>query len=311
MKTKTIISITGLLLSVFIFSTGCKKSSTTANTTPNSTSPQQVTADANNFRSASFGAMFDVNSILSQVTNKSSESLPCNIILDSSAVSSDTITYTIIFNGLNCDGTAARSGQVLVKKNVTKPWKNAGSMVIVIFQNFKVINSFTTDTVIINGQETLENLSGGKLGQLGNGLTFVSHRDWGVVNLTFNGNVTVQWNISRQQVYMGTESQLILRTSGFATQNGYTNLAEWGTTRYKNIFYDQFPEYVEHWEACYWHAAAGINTIWIPSVLGRFTSTYGFDDNHQPISGNTCPTTFQVDWLLEGNSGTFYVQLYP
>ncbi len=168
--------------------------------------------------------MYDVNTILSQVTTKSSASLPCNIILDSSAVSSDTITYTVIFNGPNCDGTASRSGQIQIRKDVTRPWKNAGSMVIVIFQNFRVVNSFTTDTVTVNGKETLENLSGGKLSQLGNGLTFVSHRDWGVVNVTFNGNVTVQWNIARQQVYMGTESQLILRTSGFATQNGYTNL---------------------------------------------------------------------------------------
>ena len=112
MKTKTIIPILCFLSCIILLTSGgCKKSSTNTSTTSNNTSPQQVTADANNFRSATFGAMYDVNTILSQVTTKSSASLPCNIILDSSAVSSDTITYTVIFNGPNCDGTASRSGR--------------------------------------------------------------------------------------------------------------------------------------------------------------------------------------------------------
>jgi hypothetical protein len=312
MKTKITIAIIAFLCIILIISmTGCKKSKSTTSTNSDNTSQEQLTTDANNVRGASFGAMFDVNSILSQVTDKSTGSLPCNIVLDSSTVSSDTITYTITFNGPNCEGTSSRSGQVLIKKNITKPWKDAGSTVIVTYRNFKVIWTFTTDTIILNGQETFENVSGGRLSQLGNGITSIFHRDWGAINVTFSSNITVQWNISRQMEYLGTISQLILRTTGFGTQSGYTNLADWGTSRNNEIFYDQFPGYVEHWEQCYWHPVSGINTIWIPSVLGKVTSTYGYDDNHQPISGNTCPTAFKVDWLLEGNSGTFYIQLYP
>jgi hypothetical protein len=223
----------------------------------------------------------------------------------------DTITYTITYNGLNCVGTVNRSGQIQVKKDVTKPWHVAGSSVIVIFKNFKLSKTFSTDTLVLNGNQILENVSGGKLGQIGTSITFVTHKDWGAVNVTFNGGITATWNIARQRVFTGTQGYLKMRTSGFGSQSSYTNLVAWGTSRNSNIFYDQISDFVEHWENCYWHPASGIDYIQVPGIQTTITSTYGFDDNNQPITGGACPTTFRVDWVVGTQSGTLFLQLYP
>jgi hypothetical protein len=49
----------------------------------------------------------------------------------------------------------------------------------------------------------------------------------------------------------------------------------------------------------------------LPVILAKLTSTFGYDDNHQPITGGECPTSFLVDWSEAGQTGTFFLELYP
>lgn len=317
MKPKIIFSISFILVSViviFLSFPGCNKHSDNndeSSSSADTTELESVSTDDEEVKGASEEAVMDANSVMSPKTTKSTETLPCNVTVDSSSVVGDTITYIITYNGYNCDNILNRSGQVSVKRNILIPWINAGSTVLVILNNFEVTNPHYGDSFILNGRLTLKNVSGGGIYQVGNGVTFVTHWDWGAIAVTFDNGSVYTWNFDRQRVFSGTQGMLRMRSSGLGSQNGYTALITWGTTRLGNIFYDQIPDYVEHWENCYYHGAAGKDYITLPAMLTKIDATYGFDKNHQPLTGNECPGSYQINWTVGSQTGSFFLDLYP
>ena len=320
MKTKIIFSITFILVPAFLFFlslSSCNKNSDYNNnnndgggSSADTTSMADVTTDDEEVKSASEESMMDANTVMTSKTTKSTELLPCNMTVDSSLVVGDTITYVLTYSGFNCANTLNRSGQVLVKRNIHTSWVTAGTTVAVIMNNFEVTNPIYGDPFILNGRTTLQNVSGGRIGQVGNGITSVTHRDMGAVAVTFsNGNIYT-WHFARQRVFSGTQGMLRMRSSGFGSQDGYTGLITWGTTRMGRLFYEQITDYVEHWENCNYHGAAGKESITLPGLVTKINATYGFDSNHQPLTGSECPESLRIDWTLGSLAGSFFLDLY-
>jgi hypothetical protein len=317
MKPKIIFYLSFILIPViviFLSVSGCKKHSDNndeSSSTADTTELESISTDNEEVKGASEEAVMDANSVMSKKTTKSTESLPCNVTVDSSSVVGDTITYILTYNGYNCDNTLNRSGQVWVKRNIHNPWINAGATVLVILDNFEVTNTHYGDSFILNGSLTLKNVSGGWINQVGNGITSVTHWDWGAIAVTFDNSSVYTWNFDRQRVFSGTQGVLRMRSSGLGSQNGYTALITWGTTRMGKIFYEQIPEYVEHWENCYYHGASGKDYITLPTQLTKINATYGFDKNHNPLQGSDCPGSFRIDWTVGSMAGSFFMDLYP
>ena len=317
MKPKIIFSLSFILVTViviFLSSSGCKKHSD--NNDENSSSVDttelaSVSTDDDEVKGASEEAVMDANNVMSPKTTKSTEVLPCNVTVDSSSVVGDTISYILTYNGYNCANLLKRSGQVSVKRNIHIPWISAGATVLVILNNFDVTNPHTGDSFLLNGMLTLKNVSGGRLSQIGNGITSVTHQDWGAIAVTFDNGSVYTWNFDRQRVFSGTQGMLRMRSSGLGSQSGYNALITWGTSRMGNIFYEQIPDYVEHWANCYYHAAAGKDYITLPAQLTKINATYGFDKNHQPLTGSDCPGSFRIDWTVGSQTGSFFLDLYP
>ncbi len=308
MKTRNLIRLTALLIAVVALSvTGCKKDKSTSSVDP--ASMQQLANDENQVQNASDEAMNDVNNILSGGNLKSTESLPCNATIDSTSVVNDTITIHITYHGLNCSGTRYRTGQVEIKKKFGSHWYQAGATVIVKHINFTITKVASQKTITLNGIKTHENVSGGVIPQLGNGITSIVQKTWGNETVTFSDNTTRVWNIARQKTFTGTPGQLVMTLDGFGTEDNYSNLVVWGTNRQNENFYTQITQSVVMRQACDWDPCSGIKIHQIPSDSKSATLTFGFDSNNQPVTGTNCPTKYKLDWQKNNHSGTAFLWL--
>lgn len=285
----------------------CKKDKNNKHDTGSLT---QVVNDDNRIKAADDEILNDVNKVLSGGL-KSTNAWPCNATIDSSSVVNDTITYYITFNGLNCHGNFNRVGQAEARKNVNVPWSQAGSKVYVKYINVAVTRVATGVTATLNGTRVLENVSGGTLNQIGSGISTVVHKASGSMDATFSDNTTRTWVYSRQRTFTGTYGDLTCTVDGLGSDNGYSNLTSWGLTRSNSEFYVQITQSVIHKESCGWDPVYGIKIYQIPAESKKATVTFGFDDNNQPVPLNSgsCPTRCRVDWEMNGNTGTLFIQI--
>ncbi len=310
MKTNNLSRFTFLLFLVIGLSlAGCKKDKNT-DPSDDSSSLQQLSKDEESVEAASDESMNDVNFFLANGNLKSTNLLPCNATVDSTAVVNDTITIYITYDGLNCSGTRFRTGQVQIRKHVGTQWYQAGATVMIRHINFTITKVSTQKSITLNGVKIHKNVSGGVIWQLGNGINAIVHRTRGHVNVTFDDGTTKTWNVARQKTYTGNPpGNLVLTTDGFGSVGEYDNLVVWGTNRQGEAFYTQIIEPIVHRQVCSWDPVSGIKKHAIPADAKSATLTFGFDSNNQPISGNECPAKFKLDWQRNNNSGTVYLWL--
>ncbi len=309
MKTKNLIRFSVILFAVLsMVITGCKKDKNKDNSV-DSTSLQQLVSDETALNNADNDAMNDANDVISKNGQKEMDWAPCNATLDSSAVVNDTMTYYITYNGLNCNGNRIRTGQIEVRKNVNDHWSTAGTKVYVTLVNLRVTKVSNNKAMTLNGQKIYENVSGGLISQLGNGVNSIVHKITGNITATFDDNSTKTWSISRQRTFTGTPGDLTMTTEGFGNADGFSNLVVWGTNRHGEAFYTQITQSVIHRQACGWDPCSGVKIYQIPSDGKKATVTFGYDDNNQPVTGSNCPTRCKVDWEKNGQSGTLYLEI--
>ena len=310
MKTRNLIHLTFLVIALIGLSfTGCKKDKTDKSTV-DPASMQQLANDETAVQNASDQAMNDVDLVLSDnsLNSKGINPLPCNATLNITTVN-DTIIFTITYHGKSCDSLRIRTGQVEIKKHVGTNWNQAGATVIVKHINFTITKVSNQKTITLNGTKTHENVSGGVIWQLGNGVTSIVHKTWGHEVVTFSDNTTRTWNVARQRTFTGTPTTLILTLDGFGSAANYNNLVVWGTNRQNENFYTQITQSVILRQVCDWDPCSGVKIHQIPSDSKSATLTFGYNSNNQPITGDACPTKFRVDWQKNNNSGTVYLWL--
>lgn len=310
MKTTSLLRLTFLALAIIGLSlSGCKKDKNSDNSN-DSASLQQLSNDEQIVESATDESMNDVNGFLSGGNLKSTNNIPCNATVDSTAVLNDTITIYITYNGLNCSGTRFRTGQVEIKKHVGMHWYQQGATVIVRHINFTITKVSNQKSITINSVKIHTNVSGGVIWQLGNVMTAITHRTLGHVDVTFDDGTTKTWRVARLKTYTGTPpNNLILTTNGFGTMDGYDNLVVWGNNRQGKMFYTQIFQPVVHRQVCDWDPCSGVKKHSIPVESKSATLTFGYDSNNQPVTGNDCPAKYRVDWQKNNNSGTIYLWL--
>jgi hypothetical protein len=310
MKTNQLFRILFLFLAVSgMVLTGCQKDK---NNNPNtdSSAVQQLSGDEATFESAMDESMNDVDLFLGGNNLKSTDALPCNATVDSTAIVNDTITIYITYNGLNCSGTRYRTGQVEIKKRVGMHWYEQGATVLIRHINFTITKVSNNKSITINSVKVHKNVSGGVIPQLGNNVTTIVHRTFGHANVAFEDGTFRVWNVARQKTYTGTfPGHVRVTLDGLGTVGDFNNLVVWGINRQGDHFYTQIVEPVLHRQSCDWDPCAGIKKHSIPAVDKSATLTFGFDSNNQPITGTDCPTKYKVDWQHGSNSGTVYLWL--
>lgn len=305
------ISLISLLALAFVLG-GCKKKDD-ENIEP---APQNDTTgmvksinDEDLYTSSTDDILEDVGKFLNEDNLKGTQDLPCNTVLDSTIIQNDTMIFYLTFNGLNCNNTMYRDGQLVVRTDMSAIWPQEGAVIHVHWIDFKVTRVSNGHWVIIDGYHDYTNVSGGYLIHLGNGLDTIIHHVDGTVNLTFMNNSTRNWNVAREKVFTGSAGEFVRHVSGYGTADGYDNLVVWGVNRQGNAFYTQVTLPIERRQECLWQASAGVSIHQIPSLNQTFTITYGFDANNNPIQPGECAEKFRLDWELNNTGGYIYLWL--
>jgi len=312
MKTSVFFRSAALMLALTAFSlTSCQKEKLEDGKN-DSTSLTQLSADESNLEDIANEVLQDVEGVLSYNGGnlKSTEGIPCNATVDSTAVVNDTITLFITYDGLSCNGRRFRTGQVQIRKQVNTHWGMEGASVNVRYIDFSVTRVGTGQTIVINSNKTFTNVTGGFIFMLGhNNFTTLTHRVEGSMVVNFGNNTTRIWNVARQRTYTGTRGTLVLTVDGFGTSGEYSNLVVWGTNRNNEEFYTQINQPVVFKQVCEWNPVSGIKVHQIPAASKSATVTFGFDSNNQPVTGDDCPTHYKVDWVNGTYTGTSYLPL--
>ncbi len=296
-------AVIGVLFSTIAF-TGCKRKTTdTPDPVVSTTTMSQLSKDDNEVQSASDDAMNDANDVMSRGTTKTI-GLPCNTTLDSTTVVNDTITFTLTYNGLNCNGTRFRTGQIKISKQQLVHWRDVNATVRVKFIDYKIERVATGKSITLNGTKTFVNVSGGLVREL-NGTGSIVHSITGSMEILFDNGTTKSWNISRKRTFTGIPGSFVITHEGTGIADGMTNLVTWGTNRDNEAFYTQIATAVVLKQSCQWDPYSGQKIHMIPSDGKKATITFGYDNNEViVVNSNTCPTKYKFDWEKTLANGT-------
>jgi hypothetical protein len=313
MKAKNLVKLTFLMIAAVAFMlAGCSKDKTTPKGTTDTESMQQLTQDQNNVENASNQVISDANTVLGPGGLKVGGG-PCNTTVTVGPVVNDSISIDIEYHGRDCPEKFIRSGHIIVRKRYHEEWGTQGATVLLYLNNFTITKISNGKSLIMNGTKHYQNVSGHYLWELDStmNITSIEHKVWGAITATFDDNTTRVWNLARQFVFTGKLSNytLAMTTDGFGSADGYDSLETWGTTRGGENFYTQITQSVVHKMACNWDPCSGIVIHQIPEKSKSATITFGYDSNYNLITNGDCPTYYRVDWVVNGNSGTFFLPL--
>lgn len=322
MKTKNLITTTFLSLAmVAMIITGCKKSNNNEEPTPDESSEQMVNAgDDSRVASESDELVDEVNQValnnsrfrgqgIHQIINGN---YSCNTTIDSSLVSQGTLTVT--FSGNNCANTRSRTGSITLQLpyNATTmtvtPWSDAGCVLTVTFNTFKITRLSDNKSLTYNGTKTITNVNGGIVDDAATFATpIVHHVQSSNMQVTFDDNTNRNWNIDRIRSINRTNSVTTVTITGNATQNGISNVSVWGVNRKGNTFYISIPTPVVLSSACSFHAMSGVRIH--HGVIKDLTVTYGVDASGNVVTSG-CPYGFRLNWIGRNGNAKQVVMSY-
>lgn len=288
-------------------STACKKD-VPEEIHPDSSPVQQLTRDDSSVEETLDAVFADVASVLTTTTHKMD--IPCGATLDSVVELNNKMLYYLTYDGLNCNETRYRTGNILITIKKNDSWLDKNTKVDVYFFDYEVTNVFNNNKTVTNGSADYTNVSGGIIAMLGVGINTVIHRINANLEISFNDDPERRdWKLHKMMVYSGTPGNLQVAVNGFGNQQGQNNLLAWGTDSEGRNFRVQCDESVVYRQACQWLPCSGILQYTFHQEALQATVTFGYNANNEPISGSECPTHFKLDWSQQGQYGTIFLPL--
>jgi hypothetical protein len=211
-----------------------------------------------------------------------------------------TITYdtsnnqrviTIVYDGTNCWGNRSRSGKVIITLPLGQHWKDVGATANIVIDELKITRLRDSKSIVINGNKTYTNVSGGLLKDLAT-LQTIIHTITGTMSIDFDNGTTRAWNVSKQRVFT-YDNGIVITTTGTYSDGTNNDIAEWGINRLGESFKSLISEPKVIRQDCDFRLVSGQNTV----ITDKGTSviTYGLDADGNPTG---CP-----------GSGTYYYKL--
>ena len=307
MKANNLVSKTFLAIAmVGILMTGCKKNDdTNAEDNTDDTAEQMVNAgDESRVSSENDEAIDEVNQVaLSNARFRGAHIfngiIPCGASIDSAMASQGTIT--INFTGNNCANTRSRTGSITLQLpyNATTmsvtPWTDAGCVLTVTFNAFKVTRLSDNKSQTYNGTKTITNVNGGIVDDAPDFVTPIVHLIQSTsMQVAFDNGTTRTWNIDRTRTINRASNITTVSVTGNATQGGFSNVSIWGINRKGNTFYLNIPTPVVLSSACSYHAMSGVRIH--HGVVRDLTVTYGVDASGNAVTTG-CPYGYRLNWI--------------
>lgn len=147
----------------------------------------------------------------------------------------NTWKITLTYNGNNCANSHYRTGTIILSTPAGTRWKNAGAVVTVTLQNFKVKRLSDNKSITLNGTQTLTNVTGGLLVNLPNLQNITHTLISNNMSITFDDNTQRNWQIARKRVFT-YDNGIVMTIHGIGTNGNITNAAEWGVNRFAHPF---------------------------------------------------------------------------
>jgi len=297
-----------IVLSIF---TSCKKNRLVKNETGEiSQENTQVQSDVD-------GAIDDANNVVSGnnlMRGSSSSSAAgdiCGGTVDTTQRSQGVLTVT--FDGVSgCNGRI-RSGKLkltLLDYASGKRWKDQNAILQVDFIEYYVKRQSDNKSLTFNGISQITNISGGHIINMVLGLQpNVIHKvTSNELKVKFDDGKTSTFNISRQYTHTYSNSVYEIKGEGMGTNNGLSNLENWGTTRDGDHFTSQVVEPV------IWNSTCGANKlikgkldIKVDSKEFALVTTLGVNSDGT-VTTSGCPWGIKVEWKYKNKTGS---KLYP
>lgn len=216
-------------------------------------------------------------------------------------------TITITYNGTNCLGNRIRTGVIVVSMAQGVRWKNAGAVINVTYQNFKVIRMSDNKSITLNGTQSFTNVSGGLLINLPVLNTFTHTITSSNMSVTFDDNSQRTWQVARQRVFTYNNG-VVITVTGMHSANGIAGIAEWGTNRFGNAFTTSIAQPVVMRQDCSFRAGSG--KVVHHTSLFNASVTFGLNANGNPTScPGANPYYMKVEWT--GPQGNTQSTLLP
>lgn len=301
-----------LAAAIFSFSiifTACQKDAVTA--TDYITETSTHSDDQSRFSTEIDAVANDANAALEITAGFSGRTGDIQSIICDADIAVDTLsnprTITITYNGTNCLGHHTRTGVVVISMAQGIRWRNAGAVLNVSFQNFKVTRLSDNKSITINGTQSYTNVSGGLLINLP-ALTTITHTITSSnMSVTFDNGSQRNWQVARRRVFTYNNG-IVITTTGTHTDGATTGIAEWGTNRFGHTFTTAIAQPLIIRQDCNFRLTNGKVT----HVTSLFNAavTFGLNATGAPT---TCPGTgnyyMKIEWT--GPSGVPRTVILP
>lgn len=307
MKPRILSCAAAICTAAFLF-TSCQKDSSDSPDYTTETSTHSD--DQNRFSNEVDAAANDVVLTLDGTSGFAGRGESIQTICDATVVvdtMSNPRTITITYNGTNCLGTRTRTGVIVVSMAQGVRWKNAGAVINVSFQNFKVTRLSDNKSITINGTQAYTNVSGGLLVNLPILNTITHTITSSNMSVLFDNGSQRTWQVARQRVFTYNNG-VVITVTGMQSQGGITGIAEWGTNRYGNAFTTSITQPLVFKQDCSFRLGSGK----VEHATANFnaSATFGLD-----ASGNAtgCPGAnpyyMKITWT--GAGGNTQTTLIP
>lgn len=295
-----------IALSGFLF-TGCKKDNDDSDAAAEQVQQETNATDESRVAASDDEVSDDANRIIAMHPRLrginyqgiyTGITVPCGATVDTTLIAQGQVT--VIYNGLNCNGTRTRTGSIVLQlpydagTGVVTPWSDAGSSFTITYNSFQVTSLNSGKSITFDGTRVITNVSGGLVDASPTFATPIVHHITGTMQMTFDNGTTRTWNIDRTRTIARTNSVTTITITGNATQGGYSNVAIWGTNRLGNSFYVTIDSPVILSSTCDYNAVSGIRMH--HGVIRELTVTYGVDQLGNVVTG-TCPYGFKLNWI--------------
>jgi hypothetical protein len=270
---------------------------------PDDTSQQLLAAnDEANVSNTVEATVEDVNNVVSgtstanNVNARTEQISICGVAVDSSAIASGVIKLTYDGYSTCLNGRRVRSGLVTISISPNTKWTDAGAVLTLTFSGFKSTRVSDGKSITINGTKTITNVSGGLIKNMTNGSSPIVHKIRGTMSITFDDNTQRTWQIARRRTTTLTTSGVYnVTTIGDTTVAGVVNTDLWGINRLGDAFYGVISEPIVFSSSCGYDVISGQKIH--KGLVRDITTTYGLDQNGNPVSAGTCPSAFSVQWV--------------
>jgi hypothetical protein len=297
------------IFSLSIIFTACQKDAATA--TDYITETSTHSDDQSRFSAEMDAVANDANAALEITAGFSGRTDDIQSIICDATIAVDTLsnprTITITYDGTNCHGHHTRTGVVIISMVQGIRWRNAGAVLNVSFQNFKITRLSDNKSITINGTQSYTNVSGGLLINLPS-LTTITHTiTSNNMSVTFDNGSQRNWQVARRRVFTYNNG-IVITTTGTHADGAATGIAEWGTNRFGHAFTTAITQPLIIRQDCNFRLTNGKVT----HVTSLFNAavTFGLNAAGAPA---TCPGTgsyyMKIEWT--GPGGVPHIVILP